>query len=56
MTDQNSLNAYYQGYQAYQIWYLNQNDPKPVNPWDHDIDPVSAEHWQQGWIDASIDA
>jgi hypothetical protein len=52
----NESTAYYYGYQAYQIWYLNQNDPKPNNLFNPDTDPDSADEWEQGWIDASIDA
>lgn len=47
--------AYYSGYQAYEIWYINQTDPKPINPFNTETDADSAEQWYQGWVDASFD-
>lgn len=45
--------AYYMGYSAYEIWYINPQDPRPSNPYDEDSQLFW--EWQQGWEDASID-
>lgn len=45
--------AYHLGHQAYRIWCVNPDDPRPENPYDPEH-PLSQD-WQQGWDDASID-